>query len=312
MKKIIGVLRQALKDILEGKYLEYYIPIVLAIIVVILDVFNPVSEDNLKEITLLFLAALAAFLLSIQKSFETINEKNLSLQFLSQLTPLQQMLGYLWNGQYKHKEVLSQLITTALSDERLHSIPWMDDGEYLNLLRIAIAKSDDFQAIQDKPISWYEKQENDEGGSYLRSIKNKEMKQKRRIFFIRDADQDQMRKDLKSEQAMRYYWDNTGAAMDTYYIFEENFKIEYPQLNSPRDCVVFDNVLYIEYFSSVRTVKFKMLDYGSSEAEIFKCLDRKCLDRGLEEGNLYPFVKISPPPSALAGENNPIRRITNR
>jgi hypothetical protein len=292
---MIRFLRKAGQDLHKGRNLDQYSALALIAAVFILDIFNLASVDILAEITLAILALVVINLSNTQESIEKIDSMvkytDLSLQVISQLTYLETMFGYLRTSQYKHKEILNQLITKALSDESLHSIPWVNDIEYLHLLRTVVGQCDSFQAVQDKPISWYEKQKNNEGKTYLQSIKNQKIQQKRRIFLISEADKQKMEEDLKSDTAMKYYWDNTGVDMDTYYLFEEDFRKNYPNLEGPRDSVIFDDVLFIEYYSDVQTLRFKMLDSSSKERNIFKCLDRS-----IEEGNLHPFVRISPPP----------------
>ena len=65
------------------------------------------------------------------------------------------------------------------------------------------------------------------------------MSNKRRVFIIDAADEEQMKADLVDEDVKSYYWGHTGAVA-TYWMTSPDFIENFPGMTIPPDLALYD------------------------------------------------------------------------
>jgi hypothetical protein len=169
----------------------------------------------------------------------------------------------------RHNEALSSLLRASMSDN-FRNIPLVGTSAYLDFLRKAVEHSDGYEGIQRKPLSWFKETG---AGAYLSDLKSRNMKYKKRIFIIDQADEAQMRLDLADETTLRYYWNHTGAVM-TYWMAASDFMANFPGENIPKDLALYDRQLLISYDENTRMLSFDILNDNDRLGRLFDAVDQ--------------------------------------
>jgi hypothetical protein len=191
----------------------------------------------------------------------------------------------------------------SLAKDSLMKARWIasvTENQYLNYLSLALAASKRYQGIQRKPMRWFRGTTG--ATDYLGKLREQKMASKVRIFVIDDDDVESMRKDIADPVLLKFYWEQTGPDVVTWWISAH----ELSRLNADvvDDCALYDGHLFIQYDGAMQTLFFDLKD-GHGDAEI----DRtgkifKALDEQIQVGRLEPFQLILPP-----GDANPRRRL---
>jgi hypothetical protein len=183
-----------------------------------------------------------------------------------------------------HYTALSQLIKASMSD-KFRYIPLIGPPKYLEFLRSAITRASQYEGIQRKPISWFQK---DGGAKYLSDLRKQKMRRKVRLFIIDESDRQQWENDLKDPDCLKYYWENTGAAVDTYWMYTNDFLTNFPAWGRtpPKDLALYDRHLLISYDESAQLLFFDVLDDNDKVADIFRSIEGPRRD---DIRNLHPL-----------------------
>lgn len=245
------------------------------------------ASDYLPIITSIIVGAILGWVFDLARGLQSIlNDALLRLETLSRALEYQQNALETLIKDRKHIKVLSTMIKESVQDKFLH-IPYVDRNTYHMYLGMAIEQSDRFEGVQNKPLRWY--YDKNEGG-YLRKIRIRNIPVKRRIFIILDEDKQDMERDLKDYEVMKYYWSNTGTDLDSYWITRADFVRNFPNLETVvGDFGLYDNQLLIKYDVQHLVVTFELIDEGAKEQRLFAVLDNQ-----VQQGFSEPFIAIDP------------------
>ncbi len=160
----------------------------------------------------------------------------------------------------RHNVALSSLIKTSMS-KNFRNIPLVGISSYLDSLRKAVEHSDGYEGVQRKPLSWFKETG---AGSYLSDLKGRKMSQKKRVFIIDSADEEQMQADLGDEDVKSYYWSQTGA-VTTYWMTSS--------MNSIPKC---SSLIF--WAPTQVCVDCSMTSIGSPKTPLLSCMKFQCLN----------------------------------
>lgn len=188
----------------------------------------------------------------------------------------------------EYSEVLVSLIHQSVT--KFRSIPNVSTLAYLDVLKDAIKRSDEYQGVQRRPPRWFI-EENSNAETYLETLRDSEITRKTRVFVVDDEDIPAMEEDIASS-VMDRYWELTGPDTETYWIPLTQLRRFFPDMDEPRDSAVYDHSLLIEYDSYKHLLSFDVLADATSDrrVEIFRVLglqDRHDHHRG-------PFMRLEP------------------
>jgi hypothetical protein len=185
-----------------------------------------------------------------------------------------------------HYAALSHLIKTSMSDN-FRYIPLVGPPQYLEFLRFALAHASEYEGIQRKPLDWYLKAG---GAKYLSDLRKQKMRRKIRLFIIDESDRQQWENDLKDLDCLNYYWESTGATVETYWMYTNDFLTNFPTWHTPpKDLALYDRHLLISYDESAQLLFFDVLDNNDKIAEIFRSIQGQGRD---DIRNLHSLPKV--------------------
>lgn len=185
----------------------------------------------------------------------------------------------------RHAETVGLLLSDSMK-EKYKFISYVDENKYLSYLVSAISDSRKYEGIQRFPVRWFARDDHETAARYLQVLRDQNMKEKTRVFIIDKPDEKDMKEDLLNKELMKFYWDNTGRDVKTYWI-------TVPELGGlrsiPRDFALYDDELLIEYDGSTQTLVFDIIQPSASRREIFiRLADQEKSNAG------YPFQRIDP------------------
>jgi hypothetical protein len=182
----------------------------------------------------------------------------------------------------RHGAALHSLISASVS-KNFQCIPYVEVGQYLDHLDLAVDHADRFDGIQRKPVSWFKATGAER---YLGRLREKRMRSKVRIFVIDEADVAQMTSDLADASVMDFYWSCTGD-VETFWISAGDLQDHFPRMAVPRDSALFDRRLSIAYVPQYKVLEFDVLPEGDGQRTVFEELEEQ-----LRQERPSPFLRI--------------------
>lgn len=185
-----------------------------------------------------------------------------------------------------HSGVLGTLLRDSIKSMN-GRISEVNEITYLLYLKEAISHADEYFGVQREPVRWF--RDTEEAADYLRQLKDREMRLKRRIFVIDRDLEGQMEADLKDKSLMDFYW-TFSTDVKTYYIRTDELKKCFDFDSVPEDFAMYDGKLIIKYDAQRRVVSYDGPREKSMEKMIIECLETQ-----LRAGRQIPFRPVAPP-----------------
>jgi hypothetical protein len=248
---------------------------------------TPPSFDILKAIYLGIPGAIAGyftnFVIRLLNSVNETIEKLNSMKTILMFEEFQSEAINMIDESQKHKKSLEILLSSSV-EQSLRQITNVDRNRYLTILTKVAENCEDFKAIQRYPISWF--MDNEIGKIYLQNLKKK-IKRAKRIFIISDNHKEKMESDLKNDSVMSFYWENTGAGTETFWIAEKNLKEDLGILEIPTDQAIFDDELIIKYDHSSKILSFGIIKPSHDSTGLFNRINEQ-----LKISKDTPFLSV--------------------
>jgi hypothetical protein len=222
----------------------------------------------------------------LAKGLRTVTEEALArLETTTRVLDFQEEPLKMLTKTEKHAQTIGLLLRDSMR-EKYRFISYIDENKYLSYLKSAISESRKCESIQRRPMRWFK--EAQDAKTYLNTLRDKDMEAKIRVFIIDPNDEEQMQNDLANEELLRFYWDNTGTDVKTYWTTTSDLAYFFHnQVHIPPDFALYDEELLIEYGPQTQTLFFDIINSDDSKRDIFKKIE--------EQGDRdRPFTKINP------------------
>ena len=191
----------------------------------------------------------------------------------------------------RHTATVRKLLLASVKDN-IPWIPYTNIADYREFLMSAIRDSKKYLGIKRGPARSFLP---NNGGSdvegYLRTLRDKNMSEKIRLFVIDDTDVQRMKEDLDNEELMSFYWTNNGTEVHTFWCSLEELKKEFPTIEAPQDCGIYDMELMIGYDSDRQVLRFDLVDRDIHNwaGKLYESLKVQ-----IEKNNSEPFHRVLP------------------
>ncbi|MEM9083516.1 MAG: hypothetical protein AAGB34_07970 [Planctomycetota bacterium] len=195
----------------------------------------------------------------------------------------------------RHSKTVRDLVKAMLSKREFY-VAYTDLNSYRTHLISAIGNSENYHGIKRDTISSFVPGDDDSSRVeiYLRSLRTKDMKEKHRVFVISDDEEEKMKQELSDQEIVKNYWELNGPEVKTHWITVGSLLKNYPDLELPDDCGIYDRELKISYDHGKSVMKFSLVDQaGANNSAALAIFEKLNAQTGINEKG--PFLEIAPP-----------------